>query len=148
MTPEECLVQYGVAWFTRDRAERIEVLRKCCTEDIVFMDPQRGRLHGLEEVADMIGESMTGMSGTPESEATSDDIVEHERGMSGSGVGVQVVTPLDVLHGFFRYSFVWTTPDGSRFGGTDFCELADDGRMKLITVWPANDHFPLPSTSS
>ena len=33
MTPEECLVQYGVAWFTRDRAERIEVLRACCTED-------------------------------------------------------------------------------------------------------------------
>ena len=147
MTPEECLVQYGVAWFTRDRSERIEVLRTCCTEDIVFMDPQRGRLHGLEEVADMIGESMTGMSGTAETDAVDSDIVEHERGMSGSGVGVRVVTPLDVLHGFFRYSFVWTMPDGSRSGGTDFCELADDGRMKLITVWPANDHFPLPAAA-
>jgi len=142
VTPEECLVQYGVAWFTRDRAERIEVLRKCCTEDIVFMDPGRGRLHGLEQVADMIGESMTGMSGGGDDAQT--EIVERDRGMSGNNVGVEVVTPLDVLHGFFRYSFVWTLPNGERWGGTDFCELADDGRMKLITVWPANDQFPLP----
>src|SRR3954447_4144438 len=83
MTPEECLIQYGVAWFTRDRAERIEVLRKCCTEDIVFMDPQLGQLHGLEAVADMIGDSMTGMSGTSEADAANTEIVEHERGMSG-----------------------------------------------------------------
>src|SRR3954447_18333591 len=116
MTPEECLVQYGVAWFTSDRAERIEVLRKCCTEDIVFMDPQRGRLHGLEEVADMIGESMTGMSGGDGDDAPAKtEVVERERGMSGSNnVGVDVVTPLDVLHGFFRYSFVWTMPNGDR----------------------------------
>lgn len=150
MTPEECLVQYGVAWFTSDRAERIEVLRKCCTEDILFMDPQLGRLHGLEEVADMIGDSMSGMSGGDSGDGgdapAATEIVEHERGMSGSNkVGVEVVTPLDVRDGFFRYSFVWTMPNGDRHGGTDFCELADDGRMKLITVWPANDHFPLPA---
>ena len=55
MTPEECLVIYGEAWFERDAARRVEVLRRCCTEDIVFMDPQLGRLHGLEAVSDMIG---------------------------------------------------------------------------------------------
>ena len=28
--------------------------------------------------------------------------------------------------------------------GTDFCEVADDGRMSLITVWPGSDDFPVP----
>lgn len=143
MTPEECLITYGKAWFERDRARRIEVLRACCTDDIVFMDPGLGRLHGIEAVADMIGDAMAGMAGTPDGSATESH--GEERGRTGGGVGVEVVTPIDVLHGFFRYSFVWTLPDGSKHGGTDFCELAPDGRMKLITVWPANDDFPLPS---
>ena len=53
------------------------------------------------------------------------------------------VTPIEEFHGFFRYSFVWTRPDGAKSGGTDFCEVAEDGRMKLITVWPASDDFPV-----
>ena len=141
MTPEECLIEYGRAWFEADHDRRVEVLRRCCTEDIVFMDPQRGRLHGLDAVSTMIGESLGSMSqGASETKSKGS-----ERGRTGSGVGVEVVSPIDVRHGFFRYSFVWTMPDGSRSGGTDFCELADDGRMKLITVWPADDDFPLPS---
>jgi hypothetical protein len=38
---------------------------------------------------------------------------------------------------------VWTTAAGARVGGTDFGEFAPDGRMKLITVWPGNDDFPV-----
>ena len=143
MTPEECLVQYGKAWFTRDRAERIEVLRECCTEDIVFVDSGE-RWDGLEAVADMIGRGMDGMSGSQSGGGTT-EIAEQDRGMSGSGVGVRVVTPIEAAHGFFRYSFVWTLPDGSEHGGTDFCQVADDGRMSVITVWPANRFFPLPA---
>jgi hypothetical protein len=143
VTPEECLVIYGAAWFERDPQRRVEVLRQCCTEDIVFMDPGLGRLEGLEAVSDMIGGHMVGMAGTPDGAPT--ESVEEKRGRTGGGVGVEVVTPIDTRHGFFRYSFVWTLPDGTRSGGTDFCELADDGRMKLITVWPADDNFPLPN---
>lgn len=91
----------------------------------------------------MIGGYMVTMAGTPEGSPT--DSTEHTRGRTGGGVGVEVVTPIDVRHGFLRYSFVWTMPDGSSSGGTDFCELADDGRMQLIIVWPADDNFPLPS---
>ena len=29
---------YGRAWFERDDAKRVEVLRQCCTEDVVFVD--------------------------------------------------------------------------------------------------------------
>ena len=62
LTPEECLVIYGEAWFERDAAKRVEVLRRCCTEDIVFMDPALGRLHGLEAVSEMIGGYIGSMS--------------------------------------------------------------------------------------
>ena len=141
MTAVEALITYGTAWFERDHAKRVEVLRQCCTEDIVFMDPALGRLVGLDAVATMIGGYID--------ERPSDDETEglaHEKratGQSGGGVSVDVVTPIEELHGFFRYSFVWTMPDGTKSGGTDFCEVAEDGRMKLITVWPGNEHFPV-----
>ena len=143
VTPEECLIIYGKAWFESDHSRRVDVLRQCCTEDIVFMDPVLGRLEGLDAVSNMIG-GYIGSRGGPNDDAPTGS-TERERGRSGGGTSVDVVTPIDVRHGFFRYSFVWTMPDGSKSGGTDFCELADDGRMKLITVWPADDNFPLPS---
>ena len=145
MTPEECLVAYGKAWFERDPHRRVEVLRQCCTEDILFVDPGLGRLQGLEAVSNMIGGYMDQMAGGSAAASPSTSASEgRDRGRTGSGVGVEVVTPIEEFHGFFRYSFVWTLPDGQRMGGTDFCEVADDGRMKLITVWPASKDFPLP----
>ena len=143
MTPQECLVIYGEAWFERDPAKRVEVLRRCCTEDIVFMDPTLGRLHGLEAVSDMIGRAIGSMSADAPDDAPKTNTPER-RGRSGGGVSVEVVTPIEQFHGFFRYSFVWKLPDGTLGPGTDFCEVADDGRMKLITVWPGSDDFPVP----
>ena len=144
LTPEQALVIYGQAWFERDHAKRVEVLRRCCTDDIVFMDPQLGRLNGLDEVATMIGnyigEREQGVSAETLSESGAD-----ERSRSGGGTTVEVTTPIEKFHGFFRYSFVWKSPDGSHSPGTDFCEVADDGRMKLITVWPGSKHFPVPA---
>lgn len=148
MTPAECLIIYGQAWFERDSARRAEVLRRCCTDDIVFMDPRLGRLHGIEAVSDMIGQHLGEIAATPtEGPPVNQPHQADEatpRGRSGSGVSVEVVTPIEELHGFFRYSFVWTLPDGTRSPGTDFCELADDGRMRLITVWPGGPDFPVP----
>ena len=142
MTPEEVLVLYGRAWFERDRGERIEALRRACTEDIVFIDPSLGRLHGLEAVADMIGGYMD-----PAMEGHDDEArAEHTSGMSGSGVSVEVVTPIESFHDFYRYSYIWHFPDGSQAGGTSFCERAGDGRIKLITVWPGSDSFPIPAS--
>ncbi len=140
MNVTECLINYGQAWFEPDHERRVEVLRTCCTDDIVFVD-SNGRAEGLDAVSRWLGGYIDGMGGGAARTAESDT---SERGRSGDGVSVDVVTPIDELHGFFRYSFVWTLPDGSKSGGTDFCELAEDGRMKLITVWPTNDAFPLP----
>lgn len=104
------------------------------------MDPQLGRLHGLAAVADMIGQFMNPSMEGHEAEARE----EHARGMSGSGVSVEVVTPIESFHDFYRYSYIWHLPDGSQSGGTSFCERAADGRIKLITVWGGSTHFPIP----
>lgn len=139
MKPEECLVLYGEAWFERDDARRVEALRRCCTEDILFVDSGLGRLHGLQEVSDMIGKYTSMMAGDAPATASEG----RERGRTGSGVSVEVTTGIDQLHRFFRYSFIWTLPDGTRMGGTDFGEFAEDGRMSLITVFPHNEEFPV-----
>ena len=143
MTPQEVLVLYGRAWFERDRNARIEALRRACTEDIRFMDPQLGLLNGLDAVADMIGAFMDAPMAGHEREARE----EHDRGMSGSGVSVEVVTPIESFHSFYRYSYLWHFPDGSSSGGTSFCEQASDGRIRLITVWPGSEPFPIPPSN-
>lgn len=140
MQLEKVLVDYGRAWFEPDHDKRVEVLRRCCTEDILFVDPKLGRLEGLDAVSRMIGDFI---AARPEPASSSEG---SERGRSAGGVSVEVVTGIDEMHGFFRYSFVWKGPDGSSSGGTDFCELAADGRMRLITVWPATAEFPLPAS--
>src|SRR5262245_36211383 len=143
-TPVEVLIEYGKAWFERDDAKRLEVLRESCTEDVVFVDQRVGRVVGLEAVSKMIGDNMNAMSGNADTTGSLEE--SRPTGQSGSGVKVDVVTPIEELDGFFRYSFVWTMPDGTTgSGGTDFCEVAEDGRMKLITVWSGSDHFPVPS---
>ncbi len=80
VTPEECLIIYGKAWFEPDHARRIDVLRQCCTEDIVFMDPVLGRLEGLDAVSSMIGGYIGSRSGPN----------DHE---SADSVGVSGVAP-------------------------------------------------------
>lgn len=147
MSAAQALVAYGRAWFESDHDGRVEALRRCCTEDIVFVQGSE-TYHGLDEVAAMIG-SFSSSTAAPasltEGEAPSEG---RERGRTGAnGVRVDVVTAIEEMGSFFRYSFVWTLPDGTLGPGTDFCEVADDGRMKLITVWPANDDFPLPDAA-
>ena len=144
MTPDECLRIYGEAWFEDDDEQRVAVLQRCCTEDVVFVDPQLGRLEGLDAVSKMIASyrAMMREGADPNDTAAS---TERAAGRSGGGVTVDVVTGIDIEHGFFRYSFVWTFPNGTSMGGTDFGEFAADGRMSLITVWPATDDFPLPA---
>ena len=136
----KALARYGRAWFESDHDRRVEALRRCCTEDIVFVDGA-GRYEGLDAVSRMIGAFSAAQPAADEGDGSEG----RDTGRTGAnGVQVDVVTPIEELGSFFRYSFVWTLPDGTRIPGTDVCEVADDGRMKLITVWPANDHFPLP----
>jgi hypothetical protein len=134
LTPAKCLGIYGQAWFASDPETRLALVRQCCTEDVRFVEDDR-MYEGAQQVADMIGNARSAM-GSGESEAS-------ERGRSGGGVTVEVTSAIESLHNFFRYNFVWKFPDGSRHGGTDFCEVAEDGRMKLITVWDESKDFPV-----
>jgi hypothetical protein len=144
LTAAQALTAYGRAWFEPTHEGRVEALRRCCTEDIVFVQGSE-TLHGLDEVARMIGSFSSSAPAGPSEEPPSEG---RDRGRTGAnGVRVDVVTAIEEMGSFFRYSFVWTMPDGSKGPGTDFCEVADDGRMKLITVWPANDDFPLPDAA-
>lgn len=144
LTVVQALTGYGRAWFEPTHEGRVEALRLCCTEDIVFVQGSE-TLHGLDEVAAMIGSFSSSAPADSESQRPS---AGRESGRTGAnGVRVDVVTAIEEMGSFFRYSFVWTLPDGSTAPGTDFCEVAEDGRMKLITVWPANDDFPLPARS-
>jgi hypothetical protein len=144
LTAAQALTAYGRAWFEPTHEGRVEALRRCCTEDIVFVQGSE-TLHGLDEVARMIGSFS---SSAPAEEGVRQPSEGRDRGRTGAnGVRVDVVTAIEEMGSFFRYSFVWTMPDGSKGPGTDFCEVADDGRMKLITVWPANDDFPLPESA-
>jgi hypothetical protein len=124
---------YGKAWFERDDAKRLEVLRQCCTEDIVFADGA-GRYEGLQAVCDMIGGYMKAMAGD---QATDTEVKGSQTGRSAGRVSVEVTTPIETMERFFRYSFVWTVGGVRGAGGTDFGEFAADGRMRIITVWPA-----------
>ena len=57
-----------------------------------------------------------------------------------NGVGVPACGDTNRhFHGLFRSRFVWRLPDGSLGLGIDFCDVTDDGRMQLITVWPGSD---------
>jgi hypothetical protein len=133
------LVLYGKAWFERDPEKRLEVLRECCTEDIVFADGP-GRYEGIVAVSEMIGRAMDNMAG-PDAAPTESETTDH--GRAAGRVSVEVTTQLETLHGFFRYGFVWTVGGERHPGGTDFGEFAPDGRMRLITVWPSTDDFPM-----
>jgi len=144
VTPEECLVIYGEAWFERDPARRAEGVRRCCREGIECMRPTLDRMESVGGVSDMSSQRIGSTWATTPADALQPRR-EGRRGRSGRRVSVEVVTPIEYFHGFFRYSFVWKLPDGSLGPGTDFCEVADDGRMRLITVWPGSDDFPVPS---
>ena len=142
MSPEQAMTIYGRAWFERDRERRLELIRQCCTDDIVFSDHD-GRFEGPEAVTDHLG---TFLAAWPLPDPSEERSKGEERGRSAGKVKVEVVTPIDVRNRFFRYSFVWDI-DGQRSGGTDFGEFAEDGRMRLITVWNGSTDFPVPTTT-
>ncbi len=139
ISPGKCLVLYGKAWFERDPSKRLEVLRECCTEDIVFADDD-GRYEGLQAVSDMIGGHMDNMA-AGDSRAIKSETTEH--GRSAGRVSVEVTTQLEQMQTFFRYGFVWIVGGERHPGGMDFGEFAPDGRMRLITVWNSTDDFPV-----
>ena len=134
---------YGRAWFERDPDRRIEALRTSCAEDVRYMDPNVGGIQGLEALADMIGSSIHAPMEGHEAEARE----EHARGMSGSGVSVEVVTPIESFHQFYRYSYIWHFPDGSSSGGHLVLRAGGGRTDPPHHRLAGSDHFAIPPST-
>jgi hypothetical protein len=137
VTPEQTLQIYGRAWLERDPEKRISLLADCCADDILFVDLGLGRLKGLSAVSEMIDQYVGMMGG---SRAGGD---AQKSADSQGELGVRLVTGIEVMHRFFRFSFVWSLPNGDRISGTDFGEFDDDGKLSLIVVFPETLDFPV-----
>src|SRR3954447_3951807 len=100
LTATQALVAYGRAWFEPDQVGRVEALRRCCTEDIVFVQGNE-TFRGLEAVAEMIGSFS---SSAPGGSGSGDSSEGRDHGRTGAnGVRVDVVTAIDEMGSFFRY---------------------------------------------
>ena len=114
---DEALLAYAEAWNTADAAKRRELLDTGLSDDCSYTDPAY-EVRGKEKLVDHIGRSLSG---------------EAYDGL-GAGARIPLSSGLDQHHGMFRFSWVLVDPQGQpQLEGTDFVELAADGRLQRIT---------------
>lgn len=109
MSPDATVMAYCQAWGTADRAARDRLLTKVWAPDGIYIDPEPTVAKGRA--------------------ALSDAIATFQRNYGGH---FRCSTP-QVHHQAMRVSWVLIRPDGTqRIEGTDFGELAADGRIRRI----------------
>ena len=110
LRPEAAVVDYCAAWNTTDPAERERLLARVWAPDGVYSDPEPTNAVGRAALSDAIS------------------TFHH----SYPGAYFRCSTP-QAHHGAMRVSWVLFRPDGSeRLRGTDFSELAADGRIRRV----------------
>jgi hypothetical protein len=125
-TPEELAAAYAASWTERDATKRTALLESCCSPGVLFLQEADDEVVGVEALSAVIG-------------AFQDSWPE------GIDVRVELTTPAQAHHGFGRGGFVWIFGQDRGYG-TDFVELADDGRMRTIVVF--GDPGPPPGGAS
>jgi len=114
---DEVVLAYIEAWSTPDAAVRRELLDMSLADDASYTDPAYG-VRGKEELADLIGRSLSG---------------EAYDG-AGAGARIPISSGVDQHHGMFRFSWVLVDPqERPIMEGMDVVELAADGRLQRIT---------------
>lgn len=114
LTPEEAVRAYIAAWNTRDDTARRDLLDRCWAEDGIYVDPL-SEVHGREALATHIGRFLREGYGR------------------GPGCRIPISSGIDHHHGMVRFMWVLLDPDGVPVSrGTDFGELAPDGRLQRI----------------
>jgi hypothetical protein len=114
---DEVVLAYIEAWSTPDAAVRRELLDMSLADDASYTDPAY-EVRGTEELADLIGRSLSG---------------EAYDG-AGAGARIPISSGVDQHHGMFRFSWVLVDPQEQPIlEGMDFVELAADGRLQRIT---------------
>ena len=110
LTPEAAVAGYCTAWNTTDRAEREHLLAQVWSPDGVYTDPDTPHASGR-----------TGLS---------DTIADFQR--THPGFRFRCSVP-QTHHGAMRVTWILLNPDGTeRLRGTDFSELAPDGRIRHV----------------
>ncbi len=102
---------YFAAWNEPDPAARLQLLERSFADEGVLITPRAGRVSGRQAVQEHIG------------------------GFAQRFLGARVVATsgIDEHNGVLRYSWRIVTADGSPLvDGTDFGELASDGRLLRI----------------
>src|ERR687895_2598633 len=109
---DEVVLAYIEAWSTPDTATRLELLDMRLADDGTYTDPAY-EVRGKEELADLIGRSLSG---------------EAYNG-AGAGARIPISSGVDQHHGMFRFSWVMIDPQEQQIllEGMDFVELAADG---------------------
>src|ERR671911_1192220 len=115
---DEVVLTYIEAWSTPDAALRRELLDMSLADDGTYTDPAY-EVRGKEELADLIGRSLSG---------------EAYNG-AGAGARIPISSGVDQHHGMFRFSWVMIDPQEQQIllEGMDFVDLAADGRLQRIT---------------
>ena len=114
---EEVVLAYIEAWSTPDAALRRELLDMSVADDATYTDPAY-EVRGKEELADLIGRSLSGEA--------YDGVAAGARFPISSGV--------DQHHGMVRFSWVMVDPqERPIMEGMEVVELAVDGRLQRLT---------------
>src|ERR671910_2900250 len=114
---DEVVLAYIEAWSTPDAALRRELLDMSLADNGSYTDPVY-EVRGKEELADLIGRSLSGEA----------------YGGAGAGARIPISSGVDQHHGMFRFSWVMIDTQGQQIllEGMDFVELAADGRLQRI----------------
>lgn len=106
----ETLTAYGQAWHENDAGKRMTLLDTAWAEDGIYQDPSAD-VRGRQALCDHIGG------------------VHH----SFPGARVEITSGADMHHGKIRFFWRMVLEDGSvAIEGTDFGEVAPDGRLSTI----------------
>jgi hypothetical protein len=111
LSPEDAVIGYCAAWNTDDRAERDRLLAKVWAPDGVYSDPNPTRTVGRA--------------------ALSDTIASLQRRYPGARFRCSAP---QTHHDAMRVTWIFLKPDKTEVArGTDFYELAADGRIRRVT---------------
>lgn len=110
LRPEIAVATYCEAWNTPDRAARDALLARAWAEDGVYTDPAPTHAVGRAALSDAIAEFQS----------------------RNPGARFRCSAP-QIHHGAMRVTWVMLRPDGAEaMRGTDFNELAPDGRLRRV----------------
>jgi hypothetical protein len=112
--PDAVLVAYDNAWNARDSHARRPLLERSMLADAELVDPAGGRFAGIDEIAGRI-----------------DGFSERF-----PGARVRITSGVDEHHGFARYAWAITDPDGREIlNGLDVVQRGDGGLIKRVIMF-------------